>query len=44
MLPNFIPIHVFRENSSSLIFDAGLKVANGADIIIHHAVSPSNDN
>ena len=42
---NFIPIHVFRETPQVSFFDAGVKLANGSDIVIHHknAVSPPND-
>ncbi len=42
---NFLPTNVFRETPQVTFFDAGVKEANGADVVIHHgsALSPPDD-
>ena len=45
MCLNFVPIIVFGETPQVFFVDAGVKVSNGADAVIHHkdAVSPPDD-
>ena len=41
----FCPITIFRETPKVTFFDAGIKLTNGCDVVIHseEAISPPDD-